>query len=104
MERFFETTKIYGDSITGTVPGLRKVPRRADLAAPFVTNRPGIESAGAVGERTRSITMEGGSAIDLRYSDRTVRKRRDGCLKAISEYPLRMTLSWDELRESTREP
>lgn len=104
MERFSETTKNYGDPITGTAPGLRDVPWKTGLAAPFATNRTGIESAGAIRERVRSITMKGDGAIDLRYSDRTVRKRRDDCLKAISEYPLRMTLSWDELRESTREP
>ncbi len=31
-------------------------------------------------------------------------KSREACLKAMSETPLRMTLSWEELRRITREP
>ena len=104
MEQFFETAKNYGDPRTGTAPGLRDVPWKAGLAASFATNRAGIESAGTVGERVRSITMEGAGVFDRRRDSRAVRKRRDDCLKAISEHPLRMTLSWDELRELTREP
>ena len=34
----------------------------------------------------------------------TPRKSREACLKAMSETPLRMTLSWEELRRITREP
>lgn len=104
MERAFETTKNYGNPITGTAPGLRDVPWKTGLAAPFATNRTGIESAGAIRERVRSITMERAEIFDRRRDSRAMRKRRDDCLRAISEYPLRMTLSWDELRESTREP
>ena len=104
MEHPFETTKNYGAPITGTAPGLRDVPWQTGLAAPFATNRTGIESAGAIGERARSITMEGAEIFDHWRDSRAMRKRRDDCLRAISEYPLRITLSWDELRESTREP
>lgn len=103
MKRFFETTKNYGAPITGTASGLRDVPRSTGLAAPFVTIRTGIESAAAIGDRVRLVTIEGYGVFDRRRDDRTMRERRDNCLKAISEYPLRMTLSWDELRKSTRE-
>ena len=103
MQRFFETTKNYGAPITGTASGLQDVPRSTGLAAPFVTIRTGIESAAAIGDRVRLVTMEGDGVFDRRRDDRAIREHRDSCLKAISEYPLRMTLSWDELRKSTRE-
>ena len=32
------------------------------------------------------------------------RKSREACLEAMSQSPLRLTLSWEELRQLTREP
>ena len=44
------------------------------------------------------------AADDRRQENRTARERRDDCFKAMSEHPLRMNLSWEDLRSLTREP
>ena len=43
------------------------------------------------------------AAAGRRREDRTARERREDCFRAMSEYPLRMNLSWEELRGLTRE-
>ena len=42
--------------------------------------------------------------VRLRRPDPAPAKTREACLEAMSRAPLRMALSWEELRRITREP
>lgn len=42
--------------------------------------------------------------VRLHRPDSVPKKSREASLKAMSEMPVRMTLSWEELRQITREP
>jgi hypothetical protein len=42
--------------------------------------------------------------VRLHRPDPAPRKSFEECLEAMSQAPLRMTLSWEELRQITREP
>ena len=42
--------------------------------------------------------------VRLHRPDPAPKKTRAACLKAMSRTPLRMALSWEELRRITREP
>ncbi len=42
--------------------------------------------------------------VRLHRPDPEPRKTFEACLEAMSDAPLRMALSWDELRQITREP
>ncbi len=42
--------------------------------------------------------------VRLHRSEPAPRKSVEECLKAMDQNPLRMALSWEELREITREP
>ena len=44
------------------------------------------------------------AAADRRQEGRTPHERRGDCFEAMSEYPLRMNMPWEELRGLTREP
>ena len=62
---------------------------------------------GAVAGDVFDVQREGDERyvlVRLHRPDPVPKKSREACLKAMSEMPLRMTLSWEQLRQITREP
>ena len=50
------------------------------------------------------VPGDAGAPTTLHRPDSTPKKTREACLEAMSRTPLRMALSWEELRRITREP
>ena len=87
-----------GPGMGGMIPRMRTV--RADARKRVVIHdaEPGdvFDIQQPSGERYLLVRLNRPAA--------TPRKSREACSKAMSETPLRMTLSWEELRRITREP